>query len=217
MAAISAFDIFKIGVGPSSSHTLGPWRAAQRAVQRWQELGVFDGHRRGPGGPLRLAREDRQGTHDRHGGHARALGRGPGELRHLDHPRQDRDDPSNADHRARRPASRPLRSRNRLPLQLPDQPPPAPQRTDVHRAPGGRLERHGDVLSPLAAASSSRRASPTREGRPPRSRSRSNRRRICSATAAPTACPCRTSCGGTNWSGAARRRSTGAWPRSGRR
>lgn len=28
--AISAFDIFKIGIGPSSSHTLGPWRAAQR-------------------------------------------------------------------------------------------------------------------------------------------------------------------------------------------
>ena len=28
--AISAFDMFKIGVGPSSSHTLGPWRAAQR-------------------------------------------------------------------------------------------------------------------------------------------------------------------------------------------
>lgn len=30
---ISVFDIFKIGVGPSSSHTLGPWRAAQRFVQ----------------------------------------------------------------------------------------------------------------------------------------------------------------------------------------
>ena len=42
MAAISVFDIFKIGVGPSSSHTLGPWRAAQRAVRRWRELGVFD-------------------------------------------------------------------------------------------------------------------------------------------------------------------------------
>jgi L-serine dehydratase len=27
--AISVFDIFKIGIGPSSSHTLGPWRAAQ--------------------------------------------------------------------------------------------------------------------------------------------------------------------------------------------
>jgi L-serine dehydratase len=30
--AISVFDIFKIGVGPSSSHTLGPWRAAQKFV-----------------------------------------------------------------------------------------------------------------------------------------------------------------------------------------
>lgn len=30
---ISVFDIFKIGVGPSSSHTLGPWRAAQRFVE----------------------------------------------------------------------------------------------------------------------------------------------------------------------------------------
>ncbi len=28
--AISVFDMLKIGVGPSSSHTLGPWRAAQR-------------------------------------------------------------------------------------------------------------------------------------------------------------------------------------------
>ncbi|MBS1495873.1 MAG: L-serine ammonia-lyase [Bacteroidetes bacterium] len=27
--SISVFDMFKIGVGPSSSHTLGPWRAAQ--------------------------------------------------------------------------------------------------------------------------------------------------------------------------------------------
>ena len=25
---ISVFDMFKIGVGPSSSHTLGPWKAA---------------------------------------------------------------------------------------------------------------------------------------------------------------------------------------------
>lgn len=31
--AISVFDMFKIGVGPSSSHTLGPWRAAQKFVQ----------------------------------------------------------------------------------------------------------------------------------------------------------------------------------------
>jgi L-serine dehydratase len=31
--AISVFDMFKIGVGPSSSHTLGPWRAAQQFLQ----------------------------------------------------------------------------------------------------------------------------------------------------------------------------------------
>ena len=34
---ISVFDIFKIGIGPSSSHTLGPWRAAQRFVQSLKE------------------------------------------------------------------------------------------------------------------------------------------------------------------------------------
>jgi L-serine dehydratase len=34
--AISVFDIFKIGVGPSSSHTLGPWRAAQRFIASLQ-------------------------------------------------------------------------------------------------------------------------------------------------------------------------------------
>ncbi len=37
--AISVFDMFKIGVGPSSSHTLGPWRAAQRFVQKLATTG----------------------------------------------------------------------------------------------------------------------------------------------------------------------------------
>jgi L-serine dehydratase len=32
--ALSVFDIFKIGVGPSSSHTLGPWRAAERFLTK---------------------------------------------------------------------------------------------------------------------------------------------------------------------------------------
>lgn len=42
MPAISVFDILKIGVGPSSSHTLGPWRAAQRFVSGCREIGIFD-------------------------------------------------------------------------------------------------------------------------------------------------------------------------------
>jgi L-serine dehydratase len=29
---LSVFDMFKIGVGPSSSHTMGPWRATQRFI-----------------------------------------------------------------------------------------------------------------------------------------------------------------------------------------
>jgi len=33
--AVSTFDLYKIGIGPSSSHTVGPMRAAARFVQRW--------------------------------------------------------------------------------------------------------------------------------------------------------------------------------------
>ncbi|WP_428328676.1 L-serine ammonia-lyase [Mucilaginibacter sp.] len=39
---ISVFDMFKIGIGPSSSHTLGPWRAAQQFVEAIQERGTLD-------------------------------------------------------------------------------------------------------------------------------------------------------------------------------
>ena len=35
--AVSTFDLFKIGIGPSSSHTVGPMRAAARFVTRWLE------------------------------------------------------------------------------------------------------------------------------------------------------------------------------------
>ncbi len=34
--SISVFDMFKIGVGPSSSHTLGPWKAALRCIDTIQ-------------------------------------------------------------------------------------------------------------------------------------------------------------------------------------
>jgi L-serine dehydratase len=39
---ISVFDMFKIGVGPSSSHTLGPWRAALRCVETIRQKGGLD-------------------------------------------------------------------------------------------------------------------------------------------------------------------------------
>ncbi|MEN8191181.1 MAG: L-serine ammonia-lyase [Bacteroidota bacterium] len=37
--AISIFDIFKISIGPSSSHTLGPWRAIQRWLKEIEQNG----------------------------------------------------------------------------------------------------------------------------------------------------------------------------------
>jgi len=40
--AISIFHMLKIGVGPSSSHTLGPWRAAQRWIEELKEQKKFD-------------------------------------------------------------------------------------------------------------------------------------------------------------------------------
>lgn len=42
MECISVFDMLKIGVGPSSSHTLGPWRAAERFIAELKELNIFD-------------------------------------------------------------------------------------------------------------------------------------------------------------------------------
>lgn len=38
---ISVFDMLKIGVGPSSSHTLGPWRAAQRWINELKQKEQF--------------------------------------------------------------------------------------------------------------------------------------------------------------------------------
>ena len=38
---ISAFDLFKLGVGPSSSHTMGPMTAALRFVQRLADQGML--------------------------------------------------------------------------------------------------------------------------------------------------------------------------------
>lgn len=39
---ISVFDMFKIGVGPSSSHTLGPWRAAQQFTHSLEEKNILE-------------------------------------------------------------------------------------------------------------------------------------------------------------------------------
>src|ERR1700684_2850676 len=40
--AVSVFDLFKIGIGPSSSHTVGPMRAALMFVQGLERDGLLD-------------------------------------------------------------------------------------------------------------------------------------------------------------------------------
>lgn len=42
MECISVFDMLKIGVGPSSSHTLGPWRAAELFIKELKQRNIFD-------------------------------------------------------------------------------------------------------------------------------------------------------------------------------
>jgi L-serine dehydratase len=42
MECISVFDMLKIGIGPSSSHTLGPWRAAERWIKELKIDNYFD-------------------------------------------------------------------------------------------------------------------------------------------------------------------------------
>ena len=41
MENISIFDMLKIGVGPSSSHTLGPWRAAERWISELEDENII--------------------------------------------------------------------------------------------------------------------------------------------------------------------------------
>ena len=39
--AVSVFDLFKIGIGPSSSHTVGPMRAAKMFVELLEKQGLM--------------------------------------------------------------------------------------------------------------------------------------------------------------------------------
>jgi hypothetical protein len=39
---VSVFDLFSIGIGPSSSHTVGPMRAALRFARALEQDGLLD-------------------------------------------------------------------------------------------------------------------------------------------------------------------------------
>ena len=99
--AISVFDLFKVGIGPSSSHTVGPMKAAGMFARGLRDDGLMPQVANGAGGPVRLARPDRPGARQRQGGPARARGRAAGHRRRG---------------RGARPASRPSSSAGRVRL-----------------------------------------------------------------------------------------------------
>ncbi len=69
---ISVFDLFKIGIGPSSSHTMGPMKAAAAFMSATGPARARQSH--APESDLaRLAGLDRKRPPHRQGGHARAL------------------------------------------------------------------------------------------------------------------------------------------------
>ncbi|WP_304167519.1 serine dehydratase beta chain, partial [Lonsdalea britannica] len=38
---ISVFDMYKIGIGPSSSHTIGPMKAGKQFVDELEQVGLL--------------------------------------------------------------------------------------------------------------------------------------------------------------------------------
>ena len=70
---VSVFDLFKVGIGPSSSHTVGPMRAAYLFATRLRGRRAARPDRGGPLRAVRLARRHRPRA--RHGQGGRA---GPG-------------------------------------------------------------------------------------------------------------------------------------------
>ena len=57
----SVFEVFRIGIGPSSSHTVGPMSAANSFLRELEAKGVFGQAAPGPCQPLRVTGADRCG------------------------------------------------------------------------------------------------------------------------------------------------------------
>ena len=74
--AISAFDLFSVGIGPSSSHTVGPMRAAHTFAEGLRSRRAARAGRAGAGRAVRLARRHRPRARLGQGRRARPRGRG---------------------------------------------------------------------------------------------------------------------------------------------
>ena len=74
IVTISVFDLFSVGIGPSSSHTVGPMRAAGMFVDELVAGDLLDHVAECAGRPVRVARRHRRRTRHHAGDPARARG-----------------------------------------------------------------------------------------------------------------------------------------------
>jgi len=80
--ALSVFDLYSIGIGPSSSHTVGPMRAAKAFADRLTAMGPARSRGHGARGAVRLAGRHRPRPRLTQGGRAGPGGGGPRHHRH---------------------------------------------------------------------------------------------------------------------------------------
>ena len=152
---VSVFDLFKIGIGPSSSHTMGPMTAAYRFIREVEERGqlaqVARCHRRS----VRLARADGQRPRDRYGRDAGSCRLAAGAGRSRCCREAHRRSPAARQADARRLAVDRVPDRSRHPLALQGKPAVSPERADAARVRrAGRRAASRARSIPSAAASS---------------------------------------------------------------
>ena len=154
--AISAFDLFSVGIGPSSSHTVGPMRAAHTFAEGLRADGLLEPRRPGAGRAVRVARRHRPRPRLGQGRRASASrARRP----ETTDPRA-RGPPPGRGARHRSPAPRrhardPLRRRRRRRPAPPHQPALPRQRDAVHGVRLGRAHRGRGTAAPAASTTPS--------------------------------------------------------------
>ena len=150
----SVFDLFSIGIGPSSSHTVGPMRAAGRFAATLTDTRPAGGHHSGGLGALRLARCHRSWARQLQRRPLGAGGRGSRNRRHQRRPvARGRDQTHRSDAARRHPSDR-LRSGQRPDVVSPPLAALPSQRHDLHRV-RRRASRSANAPTTRSAAASS--------------------------------------------------------------
>ena len=214
---LSVFDMFKVGVGPSSSHTLGPWRAALAFVAELQQSHSL--------AHVTEVTVDLFGSLAKTGrGHGtdRAVQAGPdwprsGDLRRRRARSDDRRARGVASAASGRPGARRVPPGGGHPIPPRSDAAVPSKRADVHREP--HLRRRCSSTWYSIGGGFIVRDGETRRRRRGTCRSliRSTRRRICCAGATRPDGPCRAWCGRTRRPGARKQRPAQASRASGKR